>query len=224
MTIPFHQVVRATTPVFTILIYRYRFEYGYSRNTYLSVVPVIVGVALSTYGDYYATLLGISITFVGALLAAVKTVATNRLQTAGLRLDALQLLHYMSAPACFQACIVASLSGEIRDFRDNVVFLGNFTFTTFLILVLNGFMAFLLNLISFSANKKVGALTMTVAGNVKQILTILLGILLWNIPIGLVNALGISLTLVGGAIYAYVSMSGRGTIDGDLEEGKIRQN
>ena len=95
---------------------------------------------------------------------------------------------------------------------------------------MNGVMAFGLNVVSFSANKKVGALSMTVAGksftfclhflgdlnffgfviaNVKQVLTILCAVTLFDLTITPTNALGIVLTLVGGAIYTAVELNER---------------
>ena len=73
-----------------------------------------------------------------------------------------------------------------------------------LALAANGFLAFALNVVSFTANKKVGALSITVAANVKQVLTILFAVFLFHLTITPVNALGIILTLVGGAWYASV--------------------
>jgi len=59
-----------------------------------------------------------------------------------------------------------------------------------MILLLNGIIAFALNVISFTANKKTGALTMTVAANVKQILTIVLSIIFFHLTVTWMNALG----------------------------------
>lgn len=72
VSVPFHQVVRATCPLFTILIYRVVFSRKYSMMTYLSIVPVMVGVGLATFGDYYFTALGFTLTLFGVVLAAVK--------------------------------------------------------------------------------------------------------------------------------------------------------
>ena len=79
---------------------------------------------------------------------------------------------------------------------------------------------FVLNVVSFTANKKVGALSMTVAGesafssdsprltcyiaNVKQALMIVIAIYLVNLSSIPINALGILLTLVGCAWCASV--------------------
>ena len=55
---------------------------------------------------------------------------------------------------------------------------------------------------------------MTVAANVKQVLTIVVAVRMFGLKIGGVNALGIGLTLVGGAWYAGIEykekMSRRG--------------
>ncbi|MCJ1395109.1 UAA transporter [Xylographa bjoerkii] len=216
VTVPFHQVVRATTPIFTILIYREFFRGTYSKAIYWSLVPVLLGVCLATYGDYDASITGFLLTMLGAFLAALKTVATNRLQTAGLHFSALELLYRMSFLAVPQALVMSLIAGEmdittaswsvakkfaVDEMRAPSIPSGNVG-----CLILNGMMAFGLNVISFTSNKKVGALTMTVAANVKQIMTIVLSEFLWHLDIGVVNAIGIALTLVGGALYAYFSI------------------
>ena len=86
-------------------------------------------------------------------------------------------------------------------------------------LLVNGMIAFGLNIVSFSANKKTGvslellgsascanadsdhthqALTMTVAANCKQVLTIAIAVFLFNLHINFTNGIGILLTLIGG--------------------------
>ena len=69
---PFHQILRSTTPIFTILIYRLRYNRSYSTRTYLSLIPIVVGVGYATYGDYYFTPIGFLLTLLGVILAAVK--------------------------------------------------------------------------------------------------------------------------------------------------------
>jgi hypothetical protein len=64
--------MRSTCPVFAILIYRLRFKRVYSSKTYLSLIPLVAGVGLATYGDYYFTTAGFWTTLLGVVLAAVK--------------------------------------------------------------------------------------------------------------------------------------------------------
>ena len=202
------------------MFYRYGFNYVYSQDVYLSLVPLVVGVLLSSYGDFYVSAAGLYVTFAGVMLAALKTVATNSLQTAGVRVHALEILYWISPFAFMQAMIVSYFTGEVEGFVNYMSYTDAFPFTVLFVLLLNGAMAFALNFISFSANKQVGALTMTVAANVKQIVAVLMGLVVWNIRVGWANATGICLTLVGGAMYGYVSIPKKDTETGDLEKGR----
>ena len=191
------------TPFFTVIIYRLFFGKTYNRATYVSLVPVVAGVGFATAGDYYFTTMGFCLTLLGAFLAALKTVVTNRIQTGRLKLSPLELLYRMSPLAFVQTMVYAWYTGEMAQARTWAA--GTMGRRELLILLTNGAIAFGLNVISFTANKKTGALTMTVAANVKQILTIVLSIFFWGLQITWMNSFGILLTLFGGAWYAYVS-------------------
>jgi len=190
------------TPFFTVIIYRVGFSKTYSRATYTSLLPVVAGVGFATAGDYYFTAMGFILTLLGAFLAALKTVVTNRIQTGRLKLSPLELLYRMSPLAFVQTMIYAYFTGEIAAVQEFAS--ENIGRREVMILIGNGALAFALNVISFTANKKTGALTMTVAANIKQILTIILSISFWGLAVGWLNGLGILLTLTGGAWYAYV--------------------
>lgn len=190
VSIPFHQVLRATTPAFTVAIYHLYYSKTYSFDTYISLIPTIVGVGLATYGDYDATPLGFFMTLLGAILAAIKTVITNRMQTAGLRLGAMELLYRMSPLATIQSLAMVYFTGEFNTVRQFLQEPDNVSMKTVLILSINAAMAFGLNVSSFTANKQAGALTMTVAANVKQILTMLLSVIFWHLKINAINCLG----------------------------------
>ena len=190
VTIPFHQIIRATTPIVTILIYRLVYSKTYSTLTYLSLVPTITGVAFATYGDYYFTPLGFLLTLLGAILAALKTVSTNRIQTGRLRLSALEILYRMSPLALIQAIAYAYLSGEIELFQRYALLEGKLGGMEILGLLVNAMLAFSLNVISFTANKKTGGLTMSVAANLKQTLAIVLSVLFFRLKVGALNAFG----------------------------------
>ncbi|TDL19540.1 TPT-domain-containing protein [Rickenella mellea] len=223
VTIPFHQVVRAATPMFTMMISYTLLHTRYSSPKLFSLLPVVVGVGFATYGDYYFTAWGLTLTLSGTFLAALKTVVTNILQSTNtgsatssdlrtvhnsvmlslrLQMSPLDLLTRMSPLAFIQCAIFAHLSGELQRVRRYSAH--EMTAFKMSALLVNGFLAFALNIVSFTANKKVGALSMTVAANVKQVLAIASAIFLFNLSINLVNAIGISLTILGGAAYGYV--------------------
>ncbi|KAF9467179.1 triose-phosphate transporter family-domain-containing protein [Collybia nuda] len=261
VTVPFHQVVRASTPLFTILFSASLFGAKSSRAKLIALIPVVTGVGFATYGDYYFTPWGFFLTLFGTILAALKTIYTNLLQThtslyraTSLKSDPrvrskiltktspsdhaqafrvtlppltpLHLLYLLSPLAFIETTLLAHFSGELGRVHEYSVagiryplgrgythglpsFTPGLSNMLLWLLMMNGVMAFALNVVSFSANRKVGALSMTVAANVKQVLTILCAVIMFNLTITPTNALGIGLTLIGGAFYTAVELKER---------------
>ncbi|KAF9111200.1 UAA transporter [Mortierella sp. AM989] len=204
VSVAFHQVVRAMTPVFTIAISVAFLSKKYSGMTYLSLLPLLLGVYMATVGDYSYTAMGFFLTVLGTVLAATKTVVTNRIQVGRLQLHPLDLLLRMSPLAFVQTVIFSWMKGEL----DEVVLFckTDMSYSLIMALLVNGIIAFFLNYVSFTANKKTSALTMTVAANVKQVLSIVVAVTVFNTTIGFLNGLGIIMTLLGGACYSYVDL------------------
>jgi hypothetical protein len=209
VSVPFHQVMRSTCPVVTILIYRTVYSRSYSNATYLSIIPLVLGAALATAGDYQAALLGILLAILGVFLACIKTIATNRLMTGPLKLSAMELLLRLSPLAAIQCMAWAYCMGELESLRKFSQLEGGFSFSFTLLILANALMAFALNIVSFQTNKIVGALAVTVCGNVKQALTILLGIVLFSVPVGLINAIGMGITMIGAAWFSKVELDSK---------------
>jgi len=226
VTVPFHQVVRAATPIFTIILSSTMLGSKFTTRRVLSLISVMLGVALATYGDYYFTLWGLILTLLGTFLAALKTIYTNVLQSTSpsattlsnskpksmfatlrlippqLAMHPLDLLTRMCPLAFIQCVVYAWMSGELKSVRDWSAH--EMTWFGAAGLIMNGCIAFGLNIVSFTANKKAGALSMTVAANIKQVLTILFAVFMFSLHITSTNAAGILFTLIGGAWYGYV--------------------
>ena len=182
VTVPFHQVVRATTPLFIIAVSYLLLSHSLSSAKLLSLIPVVVGVGFATYGDYYFTLWGLLLTLLGTVLAAFKTIITHLLQTGHsivtptprrsiwarilppqpLKLHPLDLLLRMSPLAFIQCVVYAHLSGELEGVHAYGA--REMDSHKAAALLVNGAMAFGLNVVSFTANSKVGPLSITVAG------------------------------------------------------------
>ncbi|XP_006455213.1 hypothetical protein AGABI2DRAFT_75689 [Agaricus bisporus var. bisporus H97] len=281
VTVPFHQVVRSSSPFFTLILSFLLLNSRVARSKMMSLIPVVLGVGLATYGDYYYTLSGFLLTLFGTFLASLKTVVTNILQSPyshtypdlkeplcahedkpqhqhpdvrstgrdrsssisitvtlapdnsektpskhqtrlfplstvssipKLHLTPVQLLYLLSPLALFQCALLALYFGEIEEIINRFQlyrFTGlAHTFGSMMPgvfgLVINASMAFALNVVSFHTNRKVGALGMSVAANVKQVLTIITSVGLFSLTITGMNCIGIFLTLLGGVWYAKV--------------------
>lgn len=160
---------------------------------------MVLGVTFATYGEYDYTMVGLLLTVLGTVLASVKTIVTNRVQVGRLKLHPLDLLFRMSPLAFVQCIFYAHMTGELDEVRE---FSSSYmTFNLASGLLFNGVIAFALNVVSFTANKKTSALTMTVAGNVKQVLSIILAVVIFDLNINMTNSFGVILTLLGGAWY-----------------------
>ncbi|KDR77123.1 hypothetical protein GALMADRAFT_66627 [Galerina marginata CBS 339.88] len=280
VTVPFHQVVRASAPFFTIMFAAVLLGKRCNREKLLSLVPVVVGVGLATYGDYYFTAIGFFLTLLGTLLASLKTIFTNVIlvkptpvglplssdstqevqpqspfsQTSfssfaavisnrvfsptpsssptyptkpnvsllpnfsfalpKLYLSPIHLLCILSPLAFVQTTLLAHFTGELARVRwhlsgPTTATIGANAFSGRMWLLLNGVLAFFLNVVSFNANRRVGPLGMTVAANVKQVLTVLCAVVIFDLTITPANGLGIALTLIGGVLYATVELQGK---------------
>ncbi|KAI9018951.1 triose-phosphate transporter family-domain-containing protein [Hyaloraphidium curvatum] len=205
VTVPFHQIIRATTPVWVLGINALWLSKYPSQRVLVSLLPTILGVAIATYGDYYFTMMGFFLTVLGTVLSALKGVVTNQVQVGELKLHPMDLLMRMAPLGCIQTFVASWYTGELAKMS------ANFEWTPYACLVLggNGILAFSMNLVSFTANKKTSALTMGVAGNVKQVLSILIAVTVFSLHITGTNGVGIVLTLCGGAYYSYVDLQSK---------------
>ena len=150
-------------------------------------------------------MLGFGLTFLGVLLSAIKGIVTNVLMVGPLQLHPLEVIWRMSLPSVIQCLLYSFTFGELTrvgSFLNGSWALGTF-FDISSKLLFNGFLAFALNWVSFGANKRTSALTMSVAGNVKQALSIILGIYIFRTSVNRLNSVGILATLIGGAWYRY---------------------
>ena len=128
----------------------------------------------------------------------------------------LDLLMRMSPLAFVQCVIYGWYTGELDRVRRYGAL--HMTQGKAMALLMNGVIAFGLNIVSFTANKKAGALTMTVAAkyvsfvshavgvrqrnmlnsSCKQVMTIALAVFLFNLTITFTTGIGILLTFLGG--------------------------
>lgn len=137
--------------------------------------------------------------------------------TGSLALPMMELLFRISPYAAVQSLIIGAFAGEFSVLTDGVSSQMNregrspFTiFATVAFLVGNGLLAFALNLASFQSNKVAGALSISVSGNVKQTLTLALGIfVMGDFKVDWQNGMGILLVVLGCIVYTMAELSSK---------------
>lgn len=221
VSLSFHQIVRSSVPVFILVLEAAWLTKRHSTGRKLSLIPLVLGVSLATveeFKDVSCTMIGFLLTLIGVALAALKGVVTNILMVGPLKMHPLQVIYTMALPATIQCIIYGAVAGELKSIRSLFSRLhyeavtveasgGPVSFPVGSILfklLINGLLAFVLNWVSFTANKKTSALTMTVVANVKQVFSIGLAIYIFSTPLTLTKLLGIGLTLAGATWYRYI--------------------
>ncbi len=200
-----HQLLRSISPAITALLLRVFCKKQYTWSSCVSLVLVVFGVALATttpnqspgISSTAGNVSGILLTLLGALLASLKPIIATALQKSKsshgdggrrLNLNAMQLLHYISPLALLQSILYAWIAGELihlpslpsftsrldTETGENEKSTMNASFA--ILIILNGLMALGLNIASFEANQRVGALGLTIAGNLKQVLVLVLDV------------------------------------------------
>lgn len=132
--------------------------------------------------------------------------------TGSLALPSIELLLRMSPLAALQSLVYAILSGEFSAFasamskREANVSL----FATVAFLLGNGMLAFLLNVSSFQTNKLAGALAISVCGNLKQVLTVVLGIFTFgDFAVDVWNGSGMFVAMAGCVLYSKAELDSK---------------
>ena len=214
VSLAFHQLVRSATPAITVVMELALFRKIHSARIYLSLLPVVIGICLATvdeFSDVSFTLAGFLLTLLGVILSCLKGIVTNVLMVGPLKMHPLEVIWRMSLPSVLQCLSYAAFFGELgllpgffhHHHPDKSSSGNRFDSAAAGKLLFNGFLAMWLNWVSFTANKKTSALTMTVAGNIKQALSILLAIYFFGSRLSRVNLIGIIVALSGGACYRY---------------------
>lgn len=120
--------IKGLSPLFTVLAYRVLFRIRYARATYLSLVPLTLGVMLACSTGFSTNFFGILCALVAALVFVSQNIfskklfndaarAESEMQPAGRRkLDKLNLLFYCSAIAFILSLPIWLFSGRTVSF------------------------------------------------------------------------------------------------------------
>eukprot|EP01094_Clydonella_sp_ATCC50884_P001319 TRINITY_DN1099_c0_g1_i1.p1 TRINITY_DN1099_c0_g1~~TRINITY_DN1099_c0_g1_i1.p1 ORF type:complete len:333 (+),score=130.28 TRINITY_DN1099_c0_g1_i1:179-1177(+) len=198
------QITRSIIPGITMALSILIWSRSYTLQQYSSVGIVVVGVALAMYGEFElatVTPVAIAIIFVGCVLSSSKSL------TAGVflqnqQLSPLMLAQYMSTLAVPQMLLLSFAFGELSDMWERWDLI--WSTTTVTVLVVNGTLAFFLNFSNFMFTKHTSPLTVTITGNIKQVLTIMLSFFIFETPVTLVNIAGTVIAVAGAMWYSYV--------------------
>lgn len=193
--VSFMQTVKSLVPAFTVFLQTALLKQYSSKMTYLSLVPVVGGVALASFTEVNFEIVGFTAALVASFTTSVQSVVSSMLLTGALRLDSINLLYYM-APVSFILIFPAALINELELIKayDFEKYGTSFVFMN---LFISGIVAYLLNICVFFAIKSTSPLTFTVFGNLKVVFVIIISVLIFKNEITWWNALGCFIAVIG---------------------------
>lgn len=199
--VSFMQTVKSSVPAFTVILQVLIFRKSFSRDTYLSVIPIVGGVVIASYTEANFNAMGFWSALVASIITALLAIVTSLLLTQ--KLDAINLLYYM-APLSATMLVPFAHHLEWHDMTTNWEHYGQMQ--PALILVISGCIAFLLNVTTFLVIRKTSALTYTVAGNFKVVFSIATSVAIFKNEIGIFNMVGCLVALLGVMWYNHIKL------------------
>ncbi|XP_019173740.1 PREDICTED: probable sugar phosphate/phosphate translocator At4g32390 [Ipomoea nil] len=196
LSVSFIQMLKALMPVAVYSIGILFKKDAYNPSTMANMVSISIGVAIAAYGEAKYDSWGVLLQLLAVAIEATRLVMIQILLTSkGISLNPITSLYYV-APSCLLFLSIPWLLVEFPALRQSSSF--RFDFTVF---GTNSLCAFALNLAVFLLVGKTSALTMNVAGVVKDWLLIAFS---WSVikdTVTPVNLLGYGLAFLGVAFY-----------------------
>ncbi|KAL1903659.1 hypothetical protein Sste5346_000288 [Sporothrix stenoceras] len=217
--------IKGLSPLFTVFAYRIFLDIRYPTTTYLSLIPLTLGVALACSGSHSFSggqLLGILYALVATGIFVTQNIVSKKLFNEASRaeaeghgaqarkLDKLNLL-------CYSSGMAFVITGPIWLWSEGIGLLGDFLYDgsldlsegpnsfdhgrLFVEFVFNGFFHFAQNMLAFVLLSRVSPVTYSVASLIKRVFVITVAIVWFRSPTTWIQAVGIALTFLG--LYFY---------------------
>ena len=199
LSVSFIQMLKALMPVAVYSIGVLFKKDAFKPNTMMNMILISVGVAIAAYGEAKFDLFGVFLQLGAVAFEATRLVLIQiLLNSKGIQLNPITSCYYV-APCCLAFLTLPWIFVELPVLRQK----SSFEFD-FLIFGTNSVCAFALNLAVFLLVGKTSALTMNVAGVVKDWLLIAFS---WSVikdTVTPVNLMGYLLAFLGVAYYNHI--------------------
>jgi len=193
--VPVHyaHTVKASMPLFTVLLSRVFFGISHSWTVYLSLLPIVLGVAVATVTEISFQIIGLLSALSATGGFAVITIFSKKaLKDTGMH--HLRLLHKLGQMAGLMFLPVWLLVDAPRIPSE-------LTSEISLLLLVDGVLHWLQNLLAFTLLKMVTPLTYAVANVTKRIAVISVSLLLLKNPVTVTNMGGMLMAVLGVFCY-----------------------
>lgn len=144
-SVTLHQFLRTCIPLITMVLSLILYREKYPLRMLPAVAVVVIGVAITVWGDISMTTYGFVVVLIGCVLSSLKGLMSQKAQNDSEGLETFDLLRVICPLAVFQLAICAILSGEVNSLANQPPLNGS----KLLGLISQGILAFFLNFVSF---------------------------------------------------------------------------
>ena len=237
--------IKGLSPLFTVLAYRFVYDIRYPTATYLSLIPLTLGVVLACSVEFSGNLFGILAAFGGALIFVTQNIFSKKLFNESARaeadgpataithrkLDKLNLLCYCSGLAFILTFPIWLWTDAVPLYSAPLSLTPHVTPSpspsTSLYLPLeflfNGIFHFAQNMLAFILLSLVSPVTYSVASLIKRVFVIVIAIVWFGNSTTSLQAAGIALTFLGLYLYDRTSDSAKADRRAKLESLRINK-
>ncbi|KAJ4314576.1 hypothetical protein N0V94_006403 [Neodidymelliopsis sp. IMI 364377] len=215
--------IKGLSPLMTVLAYRFVFGISYSIPTYLSLIPLTLGVILACSADFNANFLGLVMAFASAIVFVTQNIVSKQIfndaasaEKEGLpptkftKPDKLNLL-------CYSSGLAFLFTLPLWLWTEGFTLLGDFLHDAsielsdrpeafdhgrlFLEFLFNGTFHFGQNIVAFVLLSMVSPVTYSVASLIKRVFVIVFAVVWFKKPLTSTQAFGFVLTFIGLYLY-----------------------
>lgn len=203
--VSYAQTVKATMPVFTVLISRVMLHERQSNRVYISLIPVIFGVFVASVTEIQFDLSGLLCSlFSTSLFAGLNVLAKKVFQDTGMHpINLLSLNSQLAAVMLFPLWVLKDGSGLWTAFtsydqkEDSTVHIQTFVYYLFF----SGLLSFIQNLCAFTLIHQLTTLSYAVSNAAKRIAVIVISLLWLKNPVTPINMAGMLISVLGVLLY-----------------------
>eukprot|EP00208_Stichococcus_sp_RCC1054_P007436 CAMPEP_0206150384 /NCGR_PEP_ID=MMETSP1473-20131121/38272_1 /ASSEMBLY_ACC=CAM_ASM_001109 /TAXON_ID=1461547 /ORGANISM="Stichococcus sp, Strain RCC1054" /LENGTH=331 /DNA_ID=CAMNT_0053547883 /DNA_START=1603 /DNA_END=2598 /DNA_ORIENTATION=+ len=198
LSVSFVQMLKAMMPVMVFVMGCLLSTEKFTTTTFGNLMVVSVGVVIAAYGEVNFVVIGVILQTMSMITESTRLVLVQiLLQRRGLKLNPITSLYYI-APCCFAFLLLPFLMFELPKIRnDPAVIISVPVFFS------NAAAAFALNMAIFLLIGKTSALTMNLAGIIKDWMLIALSAYLYRAPVSALNIGGYLIAIAGLSLYNY---------------------
>lgn len=190
--------VKGTMPLFTVILSQLILKERHTKWVYLSLLPIVAGVVIASFTEISFDLIGLISALISTLGFSLQNIYSKKVLK-DTDIHHLRLLHMLGRLALLMFLPVWLFFDFKVVAQPSLLFSGSYR--TLLLLLADGILNWLQNIIAFSVMSMVSPLTYSVSSAFKRIFVIGVSLFILGNPVTGLNILGMLLTVSGVLAY-----------------------